>query len=119
MLRLVNGGIEVGHEAHFESEAQLHDAISAHPEVLPTEDIGLGPLVRLAEELDVGHGPLDLLAVDPAGRLVIVEFKYLSSLPSLFKSAIEQLQLQPTGVSKFRRCLRAAGLISMEGTKDD
>ena len=50
--------------------------------------------------------------------LVIVEFKYLSSLPSLFKSAIEQLQLQPTGVSKFRRCLRAAGLISMEGPND-
>jgi hypothetical protein len=50
--------------------------------------------------------------------LVIVEFKYLSSLPSLFKSAIEQLQLKPTGVSKFRRCLRAAGLISTEGTND-
>jgi VTC domain len=50
--------------------------------------------------------------------LVIVEFKYLATLPSLFKSAIEQLQLQPTGVSKFRRCLRAAGLISTEGSSD-
>ncbi len=50
--------------------------------------------------------------------LVIVEFKYMAAMPSLFKSAIEQLQLQPTGVSKFRRCLRAAGLIATEGSSD-
>jgi len=35
-----------------------------------------------------------------------------------FTQELDQLQLQPTGVSKFRRCLRAAGLIATEGTND-
>jgi len=42
---------------------------------------------------------------------VIVEFKYLNSLPSLFRNAISSFRLKSTGVSKFRRCLRAAGLV--------
>ncbi len=84
-LRVVDGRVEVGHEVRFDSEQQLHRAISDHPEVLPSEDIGMGPLVRLAEELDLGHGPLDLLAVDPAGRLVIVEFKRGTENPDVRK----------------------------------
>lgn len=67
------GAVSVANEARFESEKQLHGAIAEHPEVLPSEDVGVGPLVAVANELDVGAGPIDLLAVDGSGRLVIVE----------------------------------------------
>jgi hypothetical protein len=43
--------------------------------VLPSEDLGLGSLIALGTELDFGPGPLDPLAADPQGQLVIVEFK--------------------------------------------
>lgn len=75
IIRVDDGGFSVAREARFESEAQLHDAVAAHLEVLPNEDFGLGMLVPLATELDLGGGPIDLLAADGQGRLVIVEFK--------------------------------------------
>lgn len=75
ILRMDNGQMTVAAEARFESEQQLHDAVAAHPEVLPHEDLGLSPLVPLAKELDLGTGPMDLLAAEATGQLVIVEFK--------------------------------------------
>lgn len=51
--------------------------------------------------------------------LVVVELKFLSSLPGLFKEAVERFRLRPTGVSKYRRCVRAAGLAAEpEGASD-
>lgn len=41
---------------------------------------------------------------------VVVELKYLASLPPLFKEAIEAHRLTQTGLSKYRRCARATGL---------
>ncbi|MBV9281298.1 MAG: hypothetical protein JOZ41_14555 [Chloroflexi bacterium] len=75
IIQIGDGGITIAREARFESEARLHEAVAAHPEVLPNEDFGLGPLVPLAMELDLGGGPMDLLAADGQGRLAIVEFK--------------------------------------------
>lgn len=75
ILRLDSGAISVAKESRFDTERDLHQAIAQHPEVLPSEDLALGPLVTLATELDLGHGPIDLLAADSRGRLVIVEFK--------------------------------------------
>ena len=43
---------------------------------------------------------------------VVVEFKYLAAMPALFKEAIEATKLAPTGLSKYRRCARAAGLVA-------
>ena len=74
ILRFQSDTVSVASESHFESE-RLHRAIAAHPVVLPADDFGLGELVTLAVELDFGSGPMDLLAVGAAGRLVIVEFK--------------------------------------------
>ncbi len=75
IIRIDDGIPTVAVEARFETEAQLHAVIAANPEVLPTEDLRMGPLVPLANELDLGAGPMDLLAVDSAGRLVVIEFK--------------------------------------------
>ncbi len=43
-----------------------------------------------------------------AGR-VVCEFKFRGSLPALFKSVIQELALEPTGVSKYRHSFLAAG----------
>jgi hypothetical protein len=41
--------------------------------------------------------------------MVVCEFKFRGSLPAPFKSAIEALAMEPSGVSKYRHCFRAAG----------
>jgi len=46
---------------------------------------------------------------------VIVEFKFLASMPVLFKDVIEGLRLGPRPVSKYRRCVEAVGLATEGG----
>jgi hypothetical protein len=41
---------------------------------------------------------------------VIGELKFLGAMPALFKSVVEDLRLTPGPVSKYRRCVEAAGL---------
>lgn len=43
---------------------------------------------------------------------VITEFKFLGAMPAPFKTAIEDLRLTPRSISKFRRCVEAAGLVA-------
>lgn len=38
---------------------------------------------------------------------VVCEFKYYGSIPSPLKAAIAAMRLHPTGVSKYRTCVRA------------
>jgi hypothetical protein len=91
ILQLDGAKISVSAESRFDSERDLHDAIAAHPEVLPSEDLGLGSLVALGTELDFGAGPLDLLAADPQGRIVIVEFKRGTENPDVRKVVAQVL----------------------------
>lgn len=73
ILRVEGDTVSVAAKTRFESEERLQRAIAAHPEVLPAEDVGIGPPVMLSEELDLGTGPMDLVAVDATGgRPVIV-----------------------------------------------
>jgi hypothetical protein len=46
---------------------------------------------------------------------VIVEFKFMTAMPALFKDTIAALQLSPQSVSKYRRCVEAAGLAAGTG----
>jgi alkylated DNA nucleotide flippase Atl1 len=92
ILQLSDAGLlSVASESTFESEERLHSAIAEHPEVLPSEDVGLGPLVTVANELDLGHGPMDTLAVDSTGRLAIIEFKRGSENPDVRKVVAQVL----------------------------
>ncbi len=86
--------------------------------------IGTGN-VRLTLDREAWGVPHPHLALTPLSAgvpllpdAVVVELKFLASLPPLFKEAVEVFQLQPTGISKYRRCVRAAGLCSdaTEGT---
>jgi hypothetical protein len=47
---------------------------------------------------------------------VVCEFKFRGALPALFKGVIQELALEPTGVSKYRHCLRAAGGTGTNGS---
>lgn len=41
---------------------------------------------------------------------VVCEFKFRRALPGLFKAILHDLQLAPTGVSKYRHCLHMLGI---------
>ena len=43
----------------------------------------------------------------------VVEFKYVTALPAVFKRIIEELRLDPRGGSKYRRCAAAVGLVAV------
>jgi hypothetical protein len=66
----------------------------------------VGAPTAAADPVPVADG-IPLLADE-----VVVEFKYLAAMPALFKEAIEAARLAPTGLSKYRRCARAAGLVA-------
>ncbi len=57
----------------FPSEEKLHDLVQGAPNLLPLS--GDPTLTVLGREVPLGSGYADLLAVEPDGRLVIVEIK--------------------------------------------
>jgi hypothetical protein len=75
-----------------------------------------GPIRATFDRAAVG-GPTTGPVPEPVGdgpRLldgeVIAELKFLGAMPVLFKSVVEDLRLTPSPVSKYRRCVEAAGL---------
>jgi hypothetical protein len=81
-------GMPAGESAHQSLAPEAIDAPPATPRYVAPFD-----------------GGLTLLDDD-----VIVEFKFVAAMPTLFKSVIADLQLSPQSVSKYRRCVEAAGL---------
>lgn len=49
---------------------------------------------------------------------VVCEFKYRSYIPTLFKGIIQEMQLTPSPISKYRSYLRARGFVSDRGPRD-
>lgn len=81
--------------------------------------IGESPVggVRLTLDRAAWGVPTPVVALDPITSgtpllpdVVVVECKFSVTMPVLFKEAVERFRLQPTTVSKYRRCVRAAGL---------
>lgn len=73
---------------------------------------------RSARGLVADGLPLDLF---DDGRpllndVVIVEFKFLSAMPLVFKEAIEDVRLTPQSSSKYRRCVDVVGLLPQRTT---
>jgi hypothetical protein len=89
-----------------------------------TAFVGAGPdgPIRLTFDRAARGLASALPAVEPfdggtplLGGGVIAEFKFLGGMPRLFKDVIEELRLVPSGVSKYRRCVDAAGLLAGGG----
>jgi hypothetical protein len=59
--------------ARFAYEADLHDCVERAPDLLPLS--GSPSLVVLGREVAIGAGSADIVAVEPDGRLVIIEVK--------------------------------------------
>jgi RecB family endonuclease NucS len=64
-------------ETNGKGEAWLRDTLFTHPEILPIRDVdpSFGPLIPVCRELRTDAGPLDLLFVNPDGKLTLVECK--------------------------------------------
>jgi hypothetical protein len=86
---------------------------SAEGPLRVTFDRGLRGAVVNDWNCAIPHDALPLFA-----DRVICEFKFRGALPGLCKSVIRQLQLSPCGVSKFRQCLRAAGVVPERSVPD-
>jgi hypothetical protein len=61
----------------FQNEQALHSLVEQTPELLPLA--GTPELIVLGSEVPLGGGFADLLAVEPSGRLVLLEVKLASN----------------------------------------
>jgi hypothetical protein len=57
----------------FPNKATLHDLVEKAPHLLPLA--GTPQLIVLGREVRLGNGYADLIAIEPTGRLVIIEIK--------------------------------------------
>jgi hypothetical protein len=80
-----------------------------------------GPL-RLTFDRQIRGGAMPHWSFDaPAQQhdllsgFVVCEFKFRDRLPTVFKNVMHEMQLTPQGVSKYRRCLEACGVVPAEG----
>jgi RecB family endonuclease NucS len=56
-------------ETALPTEAELHDALTRHPHLIPMSDVGLGDAVVVGRESGLAAGYADLVLVDDRGRL--------------------------------------------------
>lgn len=76
MLIRNNGGDEsLVAETQVPLEADLHDALTKHPELLPSEDMDLGRTVVVGREVECVAGFADLILLDERGQICVVEVK--------------------------------------------
>lgn len=84
-IRLPGGTWELRPTQPYEREAQLQELLGAHPHLIPLHQLGdevLAPRVALREVPLRPAGSLDLLAVDEAGNLTLVECKLDANVES-------------------------------------
>ncbi len=90
LVRAGAGTIELT-ECPADSEFELQDVLRRSPNLIPVDDLGLdGPLMVVGRETALPSGRVDLLAVTPAGELLIVEFKTGPQNPD-YRHALAQL----------------------------
>lgn len=62
-------------EARIPLEAELHDLLTNHPNLVPVEDLGFGRTVTVGKEAALASGYADLVLIDEFGRIALVEVK--------------------------------------------
>lgn len=92
----------------FPSEEKLHDLVESAPGLLPLS--GNPSMVVLGREVPLGPGYADLLAVEPDGRLVVIEIKLRKNAETR-RAVVAQIltyaaYLKELGVRELERVLR-------------
>lgn len=82
------GGWRLLSPTGFSAEAGLHDLVEANPALLPLS--GSPQLAVLGREVALGPGSADLLAVEPTGRLAVIEVK-LAQNPEARRAIVAQV----------------------------
>ncbi|WP_396048444.1 endonuclease NucS domain-containing protein [Aeromicrobium sp. UC242_57] len=73
------------------NELELQEMLRAHPQLIPSEDLGLsGDLLVVGRETQLASGAIDLLCLSKSGELVIIEFKTGPKNPD-FRHALAQV----------------------------
>lgn len=62
-------------EAALPTEAELHEALTKHPQLIPTSDLGMGRTVVVGRESGLSAGYADLVLMDDQGQICVVEVK--------------------------------------------
>lgn len=75
LIRSENQPGSVVAEAELPTEAELHDALTRYPELIPLSDLGMGKGVVIGRESSLAAGYADLVLADESGQLCIVEVK--------------------------------------------
>jgi len=75
LIRAETEPARVVEEAALPTEAELHGALTNHPQLIPAADIGLGETVVVGRESGLASGYADLVLLDDRGRLCLVEVK--------------------------------------------
>jgi hypothetical protein len=75
LIRSAEAGEQTIPETTLPTEAQLHEALIRHPELLPAEDLGLGRVAVIGVESGLASGYADLVLLDDSGQLCLVEVK--------------------------------------------
>lgn len=75
LIRDQHGAETVVAEAQLLTEKGLHDVLTVHPELVPGEDLDIGPSVVVGRESGLESGYADLVLVDREARLCLVEVK--------------------------------------------
>jgi hypothetical protein len=89
---LLNGDDEVMlSEVEAVNEAQLQERLKNSPDLLPVDEMDLsGPLLVVGRETILPSGAVDLLAMAPAGDLLVIEMKTGPQNPD-FRAALAQV----------------------------
>jgi hypothetical protein len=75
LIREANNPGSIVVEAELPTEAELHDALTRYPELIPLSDLGMSTGVVIGRESTLAAGYADLVLVDETGQLCIVEVK--------------------------------------------
>ncbi|HWH45119.1 MAG TPA: hypothetical protein VNT32_10340 [Thermoleophilaceae bacterium] len=75
LIRNPGGETSLVPEGAIPTEAQLHEALARHPELVPTTDLGLGRTAAIGIESRLEGGRSDLVLLDSSGTVCIVEVK--------------------------------------------
>jgi hypothetical protein len=78
LIRIQAGQSRIIEGKIFEKELELQEIVKDHPELIPLDELGedIKPILIIGREFSLGDaGLVDLLGIDIAGLLTIIEFK--------------------------------------------